>query len=134
MAAAMIVTFPGVKDASAPSPVRVHTQSRPARPAMAARPARTRGWRRFLPGAATLVAVCAVWFGASALAGAGGQGGQSTVASASAGSVYVVKPGDTLLSIALRLDPSGDPRQVVALLAADLHGAPLRAGDHLALP
>jgi hypothetical protein len=134
MAAAMIVTFPGSKDASAPSPVRVHTGSRPARSALPARPARTRGWRRFLPGAATLVAVCAVWFGASALVGASGQGGEPSVASPSAGSVYVVKPGDTLLSIALRFDSSGNPRQVVALLTADLHGAPLRAGDHLTLP
>jgi hypothetical protein len=52
----------------------------------------------------------------------------------SAGQTYVVKPGDTLRSIALRLDPGSDPRPVVAILSLQLHDAPLRAGDRLTLP
>ena len=35
---------------------------------------------------------------------------------------YVVQPGDTLWSIAERLDPTGDPRPVVAQLAAQVGG------------
>jgi hypothetical protein len=94
--------------------------------------------RRFLPGAATLVAVGGVWLGASMLAASGTApsppGGVSAASSLSAGQSYVVKPGDTLRSIALRLDPASDPRPVVALLALQLHGVPLRAGDRLTLP
>lgn len=47
---------------------------------------------------------------------------------------YVVEPGDTFWSIALRLQPEGDPRPLVGRLMSD-HGTPaLRAGDVLRLP
>jgi hypothetical protein len=48
--------------------------------------------------------------------------------------VYVVQPGDTFWEIARRLDPSGDPRPLVARLVA-AHGSPvLVPGERLALP
>ena len=52
----------------------------------------------------------------------------------SPGAVYVVQPGDTFWDIARRLEPSGDPRPLVARLVA-AHGSPvLVAGERLALP
>ncbi|HEX2851331.1 MAG TPA: LysM peptidoglycan-binding domain-containing protein [Acidimicrobiales bacterium] len=47
---------------------------------------------------------------------------------------YVVQPGDTLWTIARRLQPDGDVRPVVDRLAAQLHGHPLDAGQRLVLP
>jgi hypothetical protein len=47
--------------------------------------------------------------------------------------VHLVQPGETLWTIARTLVPSGDIRPVVARLAAQLHGQPLRAGDRLVL-
>ena len=50
------------------------------------------------------------------------------------GAVYVVQPGDTFWDLARRLEPTGDPRPLVARLVA-AHGSPaLVAGDRLALP
>lgn len=46
---------------------------------------------------------------------------------------YVVRPGDTLWSIARRLQPSGDIRPLVQDLAAQLGDAPLRVGQRLDL-
>ena len=52
----------------------------------------------------------------------------------SAGAVYVVQPGDTFWDIARRLEPSSDPRPLVARLVA-AHGSPvLVAGERVALP
>ncbi|HXW35673.1 MAG TPA: LysM peptidoglycan-binding domain-containing protein, partial [Acidimicrobiales bacterium] len=93
--------------------------------------------RRFVLGvlaAALLAALALPW---------GGAGGQPLVlpGSAQAGSqslsphsIYVVRPGDTLWSIAERLDPGGDPRPVVAQLSARLHGDTLIPGQALRLP
>jgi hypothetical protein len=47
--------------------------------------------------------------------------------------VYVVEAGDTLWSIARRLDPEGDPRPLVDRLAERTGGVPLRAGQRLRL-
>jgi len=47
---------------------------------------------------------------------------------------YVVLRGDTLWSIAQRLDPSGDPRPVVDKLAAQVGGDVVVPGEHLLLP
>jgi hypothetical protein len=54
--------------------------------------------------------------------------------SLTAGSVYVVQPGDTLWTIAVRLDPSGDPRTVVAQLEAETGTDHVVPGEHLHLP
>jgi len=47
---------------------------------------------------------------------------------------YDVRPGDTLWSIAFRLDPSGDPRPVVAKLAAQVGSDTVAPGEQLVLP
>ena len=51
-----------------------------------------------------------------------------------AGSEYVVRPGDTLWSIATRLDPTGDPRTLVGRLAAETGSDAIVPGEHLRLP
>lgn len=50
-----------------------------------------------------------------------------------AASAYVVRPGDTLWSIARRLQPEGDVRPLVQHLDGELDG-PLRVGQRLVLP
>jgi LysM domain len=49
-------------------------------------------------------------------------------------SSYVVQPGDTLWSIAVRLDPTGDPRPVVAKLENELGSDNVVPGEQLVLP
>lgn len=50
-----------------------------------------------------------------------------------AGEAYVVRPGDTLWSIASRLAPGGDVRDVVARLAERNGGPALHVGDVIQL-
>jgi hypothetical protein len=47
---------------------------------------------------------------------------------------YVVRPGDTLWSIAVRLDPTGDPRPVVTRLAAQVGSDTVVPGEQLVIP
>jgi hypothetical protein len=47
---------------------------------------------------------------------------------------YVVTAGDTLWSIARRLEPEGDVRPIVDRLAASRHGRPLQVGERIVLP
>lgn len=49
-------------------------------------------------------------------------------------STYVVQSGDTLWSIARRLQPTGDVRPVVDALAGARHGRPLEVGERIVLP
>jgi Tfp pilus assembly protein FimV len=51
----------------------------------------------------------------------------------SPGDVYVVKPGDTLWSIAVQIAPDSDPRAVVAELREANGGAVLQVGERLDL-
>jgi hypothetical protein len=60
--------------------------------------------------------------------------GQSTPIVAVANRVYVVQSGDTLWSIARRLQPGEDPRPVVDQLSTQVPGGVLRPGDRLVLP
>jgi hypothetical protein len=97
---------------------------------------RSRGLRRLVPGAATLAVLVGAWFGAGALSSL-----QHPTLRVPAGAVkisggyrYVARPGDTLWSIASKLEPGADPRILVADLEQQLHGAPLVAGDQLKLP
>jgi len=48
--------------------------------------------------------------------------------------LVVVRPGDTLWSIALRFDPDADPRPIVDELSAAREGAPLVPGETIRWP
>ncbi len=48
--------------------------------------------------------------------------------------VYVVRPGDTLWSIALRLDHGGDPRAMAEALAAETGSAVVVPGERIPIP
>jgi hypothetical protein len=47
---------------------------------------------------------------------------------------YIVRPGDSLWSIAERTDPSGDPRPMVAEMAAQIGSTSVQPGQHIAVP
>lgn len=78
----------------------------------------------------------------SAMAGTGG--GPLTTTGAAAGpagpmapaaaEVYVVRPGDTLWSIARSVDPHADIRPLVDRLDAQLGGATLYPGEPISIP
>lgn len=51
-----------------------------------------------------------------------------------AATTYVVRPGDTLWTIARALHPSGDLRPLVDRLAARQHGRPLLPGQPITVP
>lgn len=90
---------------------------------------RARVRRRRAAGAFLLVATAL--FGIPTLAGtAGASGGEPTAAE------YVVRSGDTLWDLAVRLRPSSDPRRVVYDIAQlnDIGDAALVPGQVLALP
>ena len=68
--------------------------------------------------------------------GAAPAGGSSAPLAAPPGAsasdvVYVVRPGDTLWSIAAALRPGSDPRDVVDALAAQTHGAVIHPGQRI---
>jgi Tfp pilus assembly protein FimV len=50
------------------------------------------------------------------------------------GYAYVVRPGDTLWSIASRLEPGRDPRPLVDRLSSQVRGGRLLAGSVLVVP
>jgi hypothetical protein len=115
-----------------------------ARVAEAAAPTRTRvaqarprGLRRLLPGVATLAVLAALFAGAQELNSLRARPPvvlQGSVEVHPGEYAYVARPGDTLWSIASRVEPSGDPRPLVADLETQLHGATLQPGDRLLLP
>lgn len=117
-------------------PARPTARPATARPAPARR-RRVASLRRFLPGAATLAVLAVCWFGAGALAGAG-TGGHLVRLPGSrpvpGGYAYVVRPGDTLWSLATRLEPGSDPRPLMDRLSGQLHGGSLLAGAVLVVP
>ncbi|HXQ90810.1 MAG TPA: LysM peptidoglycan-binding domain-containing protein [Acidimicrobiales bacterium] len=130
-------------------PSRLLPQSEPDRRCHQARPTRagcdTEG-RTTHPSAAVrrrrvlLGTVAAGLLVALALPWGGTRGPLATPGPALAGEViahharYDVRPGDTLWSIAVRLDPSGDPRPVVAQLAAQIGSGTVVPGEQLTLP
>jgi hypothetical protein len=97
---------------------------------------RSRGLRRLLPGAAALAVLAGAWFGVGALSNSP-RPAPAVIPGAvkiPGGYRYVARPGDTLWSIATKLQPGADPRVLVASLEQQLHGGELIAGDQLKLP
>lgn len=129
-------------------PIRPIRPARPLRPAGPLRPARPIGSLPWPRGAgrrlarAGLLALAAVmaWAVSSLAVGAAGSTTASRAADATpvaatpaASRVYVVRAGDTLWSIARRLQPTGDVRPLVDELAARNGGAAIEAGQRLDL-
>jgi Tfp pilus assembly protein FimV len=48
--------------------------------------------------------------------------------------IYVVRPGDSLWSIAESVDPSGDPRPLVVELQSELRSSTLQPGERIRIP
>jgi hypothetical protein len=112
-----------------------HPREAPRRRPHGAR--RRLGWRRLLPGLATLLALGGLWVGTGALAALGTEMSPAAVKGlekVDGGYAYVVKPGDSLWSIATKLEPAGDPRPLVDRLIAQLHGASLQPGEVVVVP
>jgi hypothetical protein len=63
-----------------------------------------------------------------------GLAGTTPAATFTPGSTYTVRPGDTLWSIAVRLDPTGNPRTVVGQLVAETGSDTIVVGEHIRLP
>jgi hypothetical protein len=97
------------------------------------------GRRRLLvAGLILLLVAAALVLVQSARAGAGGGPLATTGAAGSprpiSEQMWVVRPGDTLWSIAAAVDPGGDERPLVDRLAAEVGGATLYPGETIPLP
>lgn len=99
--------------------------------------------RRLLAAGLLLLAIAAVLVTAqSFMAGTGGGPLTATGAAASSSwamtpagtEVWVVRPGDTLWSIARSVDPQGDVRPLVDRLAAEVGRDTLYPGETVAIP
>ena len=66
--------------------------------------------------------------------GGGGRAAASPAGAARPGAVYTVQRGDSLWSIAQRLDPSGDPRVLVDQMAAETGSDTVVPGERISLP
>ena len=113
----------GLRLVEAPEPVT----SRPRRRASAA----VRRRRTLCASVAILVVALAL-----PLSGTGGHSHATGSALAETGAVtgYTVQPGDTLWSIAERVDPTGDPRPLVARLAAQTGSESVVPGERILVP
>jgi hypothetical protein len=104
-----------------------------ARPAPSRRRLSTEARRRRTLLAAMIVLVVAL---ALPLSGTGGYSHAAGSALAETGRsvVYTVRPGDSLWSIATRVDPSADPRPLVERLAAETGSESVFPGERIVLP
>lgn len=103
-------------------------------PARLAQQARYRRRRLAVVVVTALVVTAVLLLANAAVARNAGGGTPTTVAGASASSIHIVQPGDTLWSIARGLDSTGDVRLVVDRLVDLNGGAPLVVGQRLQLP
>ncbi len=125
----------------APATGTSHAGVTPARRCAPVEPVVTTSSPRIRRRRLTLVAVTAALLVALALPW-GGSGGHSLAtpgpvlagATVSHHALYIVQPGDTMWSIAERLDPTGDPRAVVSALEAQVGSDDLQPGQQLRLP
>ena len=115
-----------------PVPLVVPAERRPASAHRSGRAHLTRRGR-----VAILLVIAALLFTAFSLGRAGSQAsGDSTAPTAPRVEQTTVMPGDTLWSVAKRIAPDNDPREVVAQIRAlnDLSGSELQVGQQLFLP
>ena len=86
----------------------------------------------------TLLVVIGLLLGVLALPLGGAGGNSHAPGSALAGTghpvAYTVRPGDTLWTIAERVDPTGDPRPLVARMEAQLGTDTVVPGEEVRLP
>ena len=127
---AAVMTMPRLELEPAATPTARWARPRPVA-RRGARPSAATFWRRRLVAGAVGLAVLV-------MAGkAGAAPGGSPLAAPERGPAItrqVVQPGDTLWSIAERLEPGRDPRPVVDALAAARGDAPLVPGEVIARP
>ena len=90
--------------------------------------------RRFASTAASVAALTGLWIGTGALAPGARTATRPAELQTASGLVYIVKPGDTLWSIASAIATGKDAAAIVGALRAELHGASLRPGSVLKLP
>jgi LysM repeat protein len=83
---------------------------------------------------AVLLVTGVVWLASAAVAGPTPPGPAAASGAAGPAADYVVQPGDTLWSIAGRIDPGTDVRVTVDRLVALNGAAPLVVGQRLELP
>ena len=142
------IAYPHFHDRRGRRPVPLG-DPRPARRARAVRPVRRQtaaAYRRrrlaalaLVVGAVLLARAALVWLGGGPLT-ASEPAPPRPPAAVSAGADragapgYVVRPGDTLWTIARQLQPAGDVRPLVSRLSAARQGAPLEAGERITLP
>jgi len=127
-------TFPASATAPVRHRARACTTARPARPvATTASPARlTRRGRLVVVLVLATLTLIAFSLGRASSSDASRGAGRP----ASPRPTTVVQPGDTLWSIARRIEPGADPRVMVDRIARlnDLGGRPIQSGQQLTLP
>jgi hypothetical protein len=92
--------------------------------------------RSLLVALTSIAVASALWLGTSAVASQSQDrlqvlpGSQKTAH----GYLYLVQPGDTVWSIATRLDPAGDPRPIADQIENEIGGTDLQVGTQVLIP